>query len=152
VIGDGRPRTYDHSPPHAASLGLRPGVGPFVHARGRCWGPWPDIRSDGTEVLWVPFAALTRGLSNTLLVGEKQVQAGREGHPPDNCVWNADESETVGRFAGLGYPLAASPRDPAAFRFGSAHSVCLFVRADGSVVGLPPGTPAAELARLSVRE
>lgn len=152
VIGDGRPATYDHNPVHAPTLGLRPGNGPMVHALSRCYGGWPDIRTAGGETLWVPLAALTRGTSNTLLVGEKQAERGREGHPPDNCVYNADDAETVGRFAGPGYPLAADARSPAAFRFGSPHSACLFVRADGSVTGLPATTDPAELGRLSVRD
>jgi prepilin-type N-terminal cleavage/methylation domain-containing protein len=134
-IGDGQPRRLDHSPPHAASLNYLPGNGPGVHAYG---GPCPGRA-------WVGFADLTRGASLTLLVGEKAVDPRRPGEYPDNCIYNADGWETVGRFAGPRHPLGTS--------FGGPHpGVCLFALADGSARPLAATTDPRALAALSTRD
>lgn len=141
VIGDGRPWTLDHHPALAASLGHHPGVGPWVHAAARCWGVDPDFRHsvDAAEVLFVTFAGLTRGLSQTLIVGEKALTAG------DTSIWNPDDPLANGRVVGPRHPLGAS--------FGGPHpGVTLFGWADGSCRPLANTIDPAELGRLATRE
>lgn len=149
VIGDGHlPNGLDHSPPHAQQLGTSVGRGPFVHGWEVCGGSDPDFRnvSRGMGQLWVTFADLSGGTSNTLFIGEKHVDTRRAGHYPDNAIFNGDNVETVGRFAGTSHPLGPGP-----FRFNSAHSSVLFALGDGSVRPFARTTDPTALASLSVR-
>lgn len=118
VIGNGTPGHLDHHPALAASLGLRPGIGPFVHAQAaRCWGKDPDFRhSDPAARLFVTLANLDPpGLAYTPLIGEKAIK------PPhaDTAIFNPDN------------PLANGRMYPAGFA-GPHPGVTLYVFADGS--------------------
>jgi prepilin-type N-terminal cleavage/methylation domain-containing protein len=151
VAGDGR--TWDLSPPHARYFGQLPGVGPFVHGFGACTGTDPYWTAASGDKLWVKPTDIRGGLSNTMFVGEKQVQRGQERRYPDNAIWNADNLETFGRFAGPYYPLATGAADPAAMRFGSAHpGVVQFTMGDGSVRPIAVAADPAILGPMSVRD
>src|SRR5262249_60091142 len=108
------------------------------------------------------FADITDGLSNTLLIGEKQVNPDKFGQQPfgDNSIYNGDDIRTIVRVAGrqlpgpIDRPLASGPND--AFRpderFGSAHAGgCQFVLCDGSVRTLQNSINIDILTRLAVR-
>src|SRR6516165_6533948 len=86
----------------------------------------------------VRLAAITDGLSNTLLVGEKHVPLGTFGQGMlDNSVYNGDYVLSHARPAGPNFPLARSrtERNPV---FGSWHfGVVQFAFCDGSVRPLP---------------
>ncbi len=102
--------------PHEAGLFM---TGPFEMGRG------------------LSFSAISDGLSNTLLVGEKQVPVTRHGHG----VW--DHSTYSGIMKGAMRPAAATappttnPHDTG-YRFGSRHTnVVQFCFGDGSVRPVP---------------
>ena len=80
------------------------------------------------------FADFTDGLSNTLLVGEKQVPLGKEGVGWWDCsTYNGDYYQCSTRAASRIFPLTANPRDPG-WKFGSRHTgVVMFCFADGRV-------------------
>src|SRR5947207_1824346 len=84
------------------------------------------------------FAAITDGLSNTLLVGEKHVpmQHFRQG-PLDGSFYNGDNFLGHARPAGKDYPLAQSVNELSPV-FGSYHTaVVQFAFCEGSVRPLP---------------
>jgi prepilin-type N-terminal cleavage/methylation domain-containing protein len=153
VVGDGQ--RWDFSPMHRY-LGPA-GNGPMMLSWDTCSGRDPALIASG-ERLFIPFSAITRGLSNVALVGEKQVQRGHEGrYGPsgqyqDSSGWNGDNLPVTCRFAGPGYPIARSPRDAAGYRFGSAHpDACQFVMGDGSVRPFSPDTSVKVLAAMATR-
>jgi prepilin-type N-terminal cleavage/methylation domain-containing protein len=98
----------------------------------------------------VTFASVSDGLSNTLFVGEKQVQQGNFGAGPLDCsIYNGDYWMCSTRSAGPNYPLAQSP-DVAAIVFGSAHDgLCQFVMGDGSVRPIQVSTSPTVLGLLA---
>jgi hypothetical protein len=111
----------------------------------------------------LPFAALTDGLSNTLLVGEKHVtRAGlgvfnpSTGAEQDFSIYSSQPSRwayVTGRKAGPNFPLALGPTTPYANQFGSWHpAVVQFVFGDGSVRGLRTSTAGTVLGRLAARD
>src|SRR5262249_18140668 len=110
----------------------------------------------------IGFGDITDGLSNTLLIGEKQVNPANFGQQPfgDNSIYNGDDIRTIVRVAGrqlpgpVDRPLASGPN--AAFRrderFGRAHAgVCQFVLCDGSVRALSITISIDTLTRLAMR-
>jgi prepilin-type N-terminal cleavage/methylation domain-containing protein len=111
------------------------------------------------EKNYVSFKSFTDGLSNTLLLGEKQAPERGFGYYSnngeffhDNSVYNPDNMQTVGRFAGPGFGPARSPEDAVAANFGGPHvSVCLFAYADGSVHSLPLSYDEVALGYLANR-
>jgi prepilin-type processing-associated H-X9-DG protein len=109
-----------------------------------------------------PFAAITDGLSNTLLVGEKHVTlAGlgifnaSTGADNDFSIYSSQPGKwayVTGRKAGTAFPLAQDKTTPFIGQFGSWHSgVVMFAFADGSVRPLKTSVPGSVLALLSAR-
>jgi prepilin-type N-terminal cleavage/methylation domain-containing protein len=82
----------------------------------------------------VRIAQIVDGTSNTFLAGEKHVPLGQFGQMGwDNSIYDGAYFASIGRSAGLAFPLAQSIRDPG-WKFGSYHThLCQFVFADGSV-------------------
>jgi prepilin-type N-terminal cleavage/methylation domain-containing protein len=108
-----------------------------------------------------PFAAITDGLSHTLLVGEKylkpdtfgiNVPANLSANFGDGSIYNGDHPWVISRVAGVGHPIARGIGDAFVSQFGSWHSgVCQFVMADGSVKALPNTIDPTVLGLLSQR-
>ena len=120
--------------------------GAFVHGgfdyhQKICTGRDPDFRYPGHHDMYINFAKITDGTSNTIFIGEKHVPGGKFGHLSidgetvyDNSIYNPDSMATFARFAGTGFGLAQSPEEPYNINFGSYHpGVCQFVFGDGSV-------------------
>ena len=107
----------------------------------------------------IPFAAITDGLSNTLLAGEKHVPRGTFGQPwGDSSYYNGDYRHSTLRAAGPAFPLAQSPNDQEAegavgYGFGSHHpGICPFVFCDGSVRSLVNSIDPNVLGLLASRD
>lgn len=107
----------------------------------------------------VPFGAITDGLSNTSLIGEKQTIPSDLGIAwsagSDGAVFNGDQEGNFTRIAGPGYGLCNGEKDNSAnyqIRFGSWHAgVCMFVFCDGSVHTLSNDTPEDVLGNMTNR-
>ena len=113
--------------------------------------------TDGTSLQsgapGVRFEAITDGLSNTLLVGEKNVPTSqfRQG-PLDNSAYNGDNFLSHSRPAGIDYPLAQSFNDVRPV-FGSYHiGVVQFGFCDGSVRALPQSIDPNTLGLMASRD
>lgn len=98
------------------------------------------------------FADFSDGLSNTLLVGEKQVQQGKEGIGWTDCsAYNGNYAPCSTRAASRAYPLTTSPQD-SGWKFGSRHTgVVLFCFGDGHVRTIPEMINPATLELLGTR-
>lgn len=90
------------------------------------------------------FAAIDDGLSNTLFVGEKAVDAKRMNEPGglgDGCMYNGDEPGVCMRVGGPLFGMAKNrfPSPPQTWTvFGSFHpTIVNFAVGDGSVRGIP---------------
>ena len=85
----------------------------------------------------MPFSAITDGLSNTILVGEKHIPSANYGVGWWDCsIYNGDYPLCSGRPAGPGFPLARtmSEQNPV---LGSYHpGICQFGFGDGRVQSL----------------
>src|SRR5262249_10825522 len=99
------------------------------------------------------FMSITDGLSNTLLVGEKQVRVSQFGNGDnDRSFYNGENAGAMARGAGIGSPLALSPTDSLSASFGGPHaSAVMFVMADGRVIGLARSISLTTLSRLGRR-
>jgi hypothetical protein len=86
----------------------------------------------------IRFADISDGLSNTLLVGEKNVPPESFGEYAWDCsIYDGHNPPCSTRAAGPGFPLAATRYDTG-WKFGSYHpGICQFVLGDGSVRQLP---------------
>ncbi len=86
----------------------------------------------------VPFAQISDGLSNTLMVGEKHVPPSAAGYSPlDSLIYDGHFPASSQRPAGPAFPLATSDAD-LSWQFGSNHpGLCQFVLCDGTVRPLP---------------
>ena len=100
----------------------------------------------------ISFTAFTDGLSNTLLMGEKQVPLGTEGIGWWDCsIYNGDFYKCSGRSAGRNNLLTTDIRDMG-WKFGSRHTgVLVFCFADGHVQLLRDSTDGYTLELLSKR-
>jgi prepilin-type N-terminal cleavage/methylation domain-containing protein/prepilin-type processing-associated H-X9-DG protein len=109
----------------------------------------------GAFRLWTGFrfADLDDGLSNTILVGEKQVpKSGELTVPWDGSLYNGNHPScsTRGGYLG-GKPLTTNPHDTR-LTFGSRHDrVVQFAFADGSVRGLPDTIDSEAFLRFVLR-
>ena len=135
---------------------------------------WASIRANGALIQGEPpvggnfngltsFAAITDGLSNTFLAGEKHVPQGMFGRAKvgDGSIYNGVWTTYSGRLAGPDDPLAKGPTDVSpstradafyARKFGSYHpGVCQFVFCDGSVKPIRVTIDGPTLRRLAVR-
>jgi prepilin-type N-terminal cleavage/methylation domain-containing protein len=108
------------------------------------------------------FSDITDGLSNTLLIGEKQLNPDQFGQQSagDNSIYNGDDIRAIVRVAGrqlpgpIDRPLASGPQDRYRpdERFGSNHpGVCQFVLCDGSVRAIQNNIDLETLTRLAAR-
>ncbi len=98
------------------------------------------------------FRDFTDGLSNTLLVGEKHVTQGREGHGWTDCsIYNGDYYHCSTRAASRLHPLTTDPKNTG-WLFGSRHTgVVLFCFADARVQALPVTIDPVTLELLGMR-
>jgi len=147
TAGDIDPATNAHVPGALGDYAGVAGSGDLAH-------PWDGPDADGAFVLgevlerngdrivrWRGRTSLLaiqagRGLSATLLIGEKHIPAGglRQASAGDGSLYDGQNAASCSRVAGLGHGLAASATDPFNNNFGSAHvGLCQFLRADGSV-------------------
>jgi prepilin-type N-terminal cleavage/methylation domain-containing protein len=99
----------------------------------------PPIPNNGPFqcIKGVRFAEITDGLSNTLLVGEKNTAPDLFGkHPWDCSIYDGHNPVCNTRPAGPDFPLATT-RNDTGWKFGSYHpGICQFVFCDGSVRSL----------------
>jgi prepilin-type N-terminal cleavage/methylation domain-containing protein len=109
------------------------------------------IVTSGSHMRGLPFAAVSDGLTNTLLIGEKHVSKADLGnnathHQRDGVVWSGGEQGAFARRAGPSNPLALSIDTVYSNQFGSYHpGVVQFVMGDGSVRGLRTSIPGTVL-------
>jgi prepilin-type processing-associated H-X9-DG protein len=98
------------------------------------------------------FAALTDGLSNTLLVGEKHIPVGRiRDYPWDCSIFDGHQWVCHTRAGGIDFPMATAAGADV-WAFGSAHpTTCQFLFADGSVRGIRKTIPSMTLGLLAQR-
>jgi prepilin-type N-terminal cleavage/methylation domain-containing protein len=84
------------------------------------------------------FSSVTDGLSNTLLLGEKQVRPSQFGNGDnDRCFYNGENAGAMARGAGIASPLALTVNDSLSASFGGPHpGVVMFVMGDGRVIPL----------------
>jgi prepilin-type N-terminal cleavage/methylation domain-containing protein len=103
------------------------------------------------------FGAVSDGLSNTLLIGEKHVATSDLGNPAtahirDGVIWSGGEQGAYARRAGASNPLAFSHTTVYGNQFGSYHTGTVqFVFGDGSVRGLRTSIPGSTLGLLAHR-
>jgi type II secretory pathway pseudopilin PulG len=101
------------------------------------------------------LASLPRGLSNTILLGDKHVPLGKVGEAVfgDGSLYNGTHSASFARAGGPGYGLAQSPTDAFNNNFGSYHPrLCQFLMADDSVRQLANAVSEEVLGQLIRRE
>jgi hypothetical protein len=112
------------------------------------------------DPLYVTYASVTDGTSNTLMFGEKHLPPNMLGYRvfqgkyvDDNSIFNPDDFPTSGRYAGPGFGLARSvDARPDGINFGSAHpGICQFALADGSVRPIQLNIDEVLLGRLAAR-
>jgi len=99
---------------------------------------------------YLKFKNVTDGLSNTFMMGEKQIDNYNFTHSQDTSIYNGDNGAMFRR-AGTTVPLARSIKDTGA-RFGSYHpGVCPFVFGDASVHMIDVSIDGNSLANLACR-
>jgi prepilin-type N-terminal cleavage/methylation domain-containing protein len=99
----------------------------------------------------IAIANLTDGPSNTILLGEKHIQAGTLNNAiTDGMILSGGESQTYHRRAGASFPLAASDQAVVNFQFGSWHTgTAQFVMGDRSVRSIRVSVPGSTLGLLA---
>jgi prepilin-type processing-associated H-X9-DG protein len=122
--------------------------------------PYPNPISGFRSV--TNFSAISDGLSNTLLIGEKHVRHGGLGLASngDDAYYSGYNYDTAQRSAGWyidssgrqNKPLMKPDDAASTIRFGSWHTgSCNFVFCDGSVHALPVNIDINVLRNLAVR-
>lgn len=103
------------------------------------------LQREGDRILaWkgrLGLSNLVRGLSNTLLIGEKHVPIYGLGQRTegDGAIVDGSQAMYASRVGGAGWPIAKNPSIPFSPIFGSWHpDVCQFIAADGSLKALTP--------------
>jgi hypothetical protein len=133
--------------------------------------PWMTERADGPFVVgkviardgeriteWEPRIRkkdLRRGLSHTVLIGEKHVPLGSfgEAQAGDGSAYNGANPASFARVAGPGFGLAPSATAPLNRNFGSYHvGVCQFLMADVHVEAMAVSVSETLLGELVRRE
>jgi Protein of unknown function (DUF1559) len=145
-----------------------------VSGDGRANCPWTGTKANGPMILgeivkeekgkilqWRGLTrldqdvSLKRGLSVTLLLGEKHVPLDKWGRSDqgDGCVYNGRNPASSARIGGPGFGLAGSLTDPFNSNFGSYHpGVCLFLRADMSMIPFRNDVDQRVLGEMTLRE
>jgi prepilin-type processing-associated H-X9-DG protein len=98
--------------------------------------------------------SLVRGLSHTILVGEKHVPPDGYGQLAfgDGSLYDGGHAANFARVGGTGHGLARTPDAPFRSNFGSSHpGVCQFLFADGHAEALRNDTSEELLGRLTNR-
>jgi hypothetical protein len=114
-------------------------------------------RKDGRIVQWMSrtgFSSLPRGVSYTMLVGEKHVLSDHQGDAAfgDGSLYNGQHLACFSRYAGPGFPIAPTIDAPFNKNFGSPHNrICHFLMADGSYRAMSIDTSEVVLGRLAKR-
>jgi hypothetical protein len=101
------------------------------------------------------YASLQRGLSNTILIGDKYVPVNGFGQAAfgDGSLYNGGQPASFSRVGGPGFGLAKSSADPFNKNFGSDHpGVCMFLMADDSVRPIANDISEAILGQLVRRD
>jgi hypothetical protein len=101
------------------------------------------------------YASLERGLSNTILIGDKYVPLGNFGQAAfgDGSLYNGGQPASFSRVGGTGFGLAPSATAPFNKQFGSNHpGVCTFLMADDSVRPIGNGISEDVLGQLIRRD
>jgi prepilin-type N-terminal cleavage/methylation domain-containing protein/prepilin-type processing-associated H-X9-DG protein len=101
----------------------------------------------------MPFAALTDGLSHTILVGEKHIPLGHlRDYPWDCSIFDGHQGVCHTRAGGPDFPIATDKRADV-WAFGSAHpGLCQFLFGDGSVRPIKSSLNPMTLFLLAHRE
>ena len=144
-----------------------------VSGDGNAAFPWTDAKANGPMILgevlkedngkvlsWrgrtkLDTTSLKRGLSVTLLLGEKHVPLDDWGRVDsgDGSVYNGRHPASSARVAGPGFDLASEPADPFRNNFGGYHpGVCLFLQADMALRPVTAQITPEVLGRMMVRE
>src|SRR5262249_36158352 len=102
--------------------------------------PADVTKKDADNIIeWLPrtsLYSLPRGMSETILVGEKHVPWGHFGEVAagDGSLYNGDYIASFARGAGEKFGRAQRIYEPLNNQFGSYHpGICQFLFADGSV-------------------
>jgi hypothetical protein len=162
VLGDGDPNL----PGAVGDYGCVSGDG----REGKLWtgpnanGPMilGDVAKDDKGVIlkWrgrtkLDETSLKRGVSVTLLLGEKHVPEDEWGRVDqgDGCIYNGGRPASSARVAGPGYGLAQTRTAAFANQFGGYHTgVCLFLKADMSLMVMSTDMSEEVLGRMAVRD
>jgi prepilin-type N-terminal cleavage/methylation domain-containing protein/prepilin-type processing-associated H-X9-DG protein len=96
--------------------------------------------------------SFTDGLSNTLLVGDKQVPVASPGVGWWDCsTYDGEYIQCSSRAASVAFPLTVNPQDTG-WKFGSRHtSMVMFCFGDGHIQGLPATINPITLQLLGTR-
>jgi hypothetical protein len=114
-------------------------------------------RSDDLILNWrgrIDLKSLRRGLSQTIVVGEKHVPLGHFGEVQfgDGPLYDGAPPASAARVGGPGFGLAPAPDAPFHDNFGSYHpGSCQFLLADGGVRALANTISEDVLGKLTSR-
>jgi prepilin-type N-terminal cleavage/methylation domain-containing protein/prepilin-type processing-associated H-X9-DG protein len=112
----------------------------------------PNMSGSFEAIRGLRFNDFTDGLTNSLLVGDKHVPAGKHGYGWWDCsTYDGEYPKCWSRAASREHRLTTNPRDTG-WKFGSRHTgVVMFCFADGRVQSLPESINPATLELLGSR-